>query len=407
MSNVRTDSAAIDELLSRSIDTVYPTHAALQEALVSGRQLRVYMGIDPTANYVHLGHSTNYLLLERLHKLGHKVIVLVGDFTATIGDPTDKGAARTRLTREDVERNLTTFKTQIGAILDFDDRENPVEFRFNSEWLRLLTFEDLIELSSHFTVQHMLDRDMFAKRISENKPLYVHEFFYPLMQGYDSVKLDVDLEIGGTDQTFNMLAGRTLVRRYLDREKFVLTTTLLTNPVTGEKLMSKSLGTGIALNETPNEMFGKTMALPDEGVFHTFVDCTRVSMEDIEAKRERLKEGANPKDIKLELAHELVRMYHGEEAAADAQRAWEQTFSEGSVPEVLPEYVVAKGTPLVDALVQHSLAGSKTQARRLIEDGAVKDAATGERFDDVTLTCDTPLALKIGKKTFAKLLAEE
>ena len=205
---VDTDEKKIDELLSRSVDTVYPTKESLKSLLLSGKRISVYTGIDPTADYVHLGHSTNFLILEKLHKLGHKITVLVGDFTAMIGDPSDKTAARVQLSRDEILENLKSFKEQIGKILDFKNKENPIDFKFNSEWLSGLNFEKLIELAANFTVQQMLERDMFKKRIQENKPLFVHEFFYPLMQGYDSVALGVDLEIGGTDQTFNMLAGQ-------------------------------------------------------------------------------------------------------------------------------------------------------------------------------------------------------
>ena len=251
---ISTDKRAIDEIVSRSIAEIYPSKDAFAKKLHEGKQLTFYVGIDPTADYVHLGHSTNYLLLERLHKLGHKIIVLVGDFTAMIGDPSDKTSMRTPLTEEEVKTNLKSFKDQIGKILDFESKDNPIEFKFNSQWLSPLTFKDSVELASNFTVQQMLERDAFEKRIKQQKPLFVHEFFYPLMQGYDSVAMNVDGEIGGTDQTFNMLAGRTLLKRYKNKEKFVITTTLLENPETGEKMMSKSLGTGIGINEPPKEM---------------------------------------------------------------------------------------------------------------------------------------------------------
>lgn len=404
MAIVSTDKEKISELLTRSVDTVYPTKEALAELLSSGTQLTIYVGIDPTADYVHLGHSTNYLILERLHALGHKIIVLVGDYTAMIGDPTDKTSARVQLTRAEIEKNLASFKEQIGKILDFESTENPIEFRFNSEWLAGLSFEKLIELSSQFTVQQMLERDMYEKRMAEDKPLYVHEFFYPLMQGYDSVALEVDLEIGGTDQTFNMLAGRTLARRYLDKEKFVMTTTLLVNPVTGEKLMSKSLGTGIGLNESAEEMFGKVMALADEGVIQTFIDCTRLDMNAIEEKRSRLAGGTNPKDIKLELAHEIVRMYHGEEAAVHAEADWTSKFSAKEIPEDMPEAKVAHGTKLLDVLVLHGCVDSKTQARRLFEQGSITNLETGDKVTDYDTVVETPLTLKVGKKTFLRLV---
>jgi tyrosyl-tRNA synthetase len=402
--HTNTDPTLIEELLSRSVDTVYPDAEQLREALSSGKQMSIYVGIDPTADYVHLGHATNYLMLERFHQLGHKLIVLVGDFTAMIGDPTDKASARVRLTREEIEKNLATFKEQIGKILPFDDKKNPIEFKFNSEWLRELNFEKLADLASSFTVQQMLERDMFEKRIKEQKPLYVHEFFYPLMQGYDSVALDVDIEVGGTDQTFNMLAGRTLVKRYLGREKFVITTTLLENPATGEKMMSKSAGTGIGLNESPDQMFGKVMALPDEGIIQVFVDCTRTPLSEVEKKYERLNAGENPKNLKLELAEEIVRTYHGEDEAKAAHEAWIRTFSEGAAPEDVAEHPIERGTQLIDALVQVELASSKTDVRRLIENGAVTNLDSGEKIADAMLVIDAPIRLKVGKHRFAKFI---
>lgn len=395
-----TDSRQIDEFLTRSVAAVYPSVDALREVLASGKRIRVYVGIDPTSTYVHLGHSTNYLLLERLHQLGHEIVVLVGDFTAMIGDP-DKSSARVRLTKEEVQENLASFKEQIGKVLPFDDTTNPISFRFNSEWLSKLGFGDVLDLASNFTVQHMIERDLFDRRIKEQKPLYVHEFMYPLMQGYDSVALEVDLEIGGTDQTFNMLAGRTLVRRYQDREKFVLATTLLENPATGEALMSKSKGTGIGLNESPNEMFGKVMALPDEGVIQVFVDCTRVPLSDIELKKERLASGENPKNLKLELGLEIVTMYHGADAARAAMESWVATFSEKGTPTDIPQYPVDAASTLIDALVKHALVTSRTDARRLFEQGAITDLATDTKLDDPMMPITAPLTVKIGKHRFA------
>ncbi|MEK6846686.1 MAG: tyrosine--tRNA ligase, partial [Nanoarchaeota archaeon] len=296
-----------------------------------------------------------------------------------------------------------SFKDQIVKILDFDNEENPIEFKFNSEWLSQLSFEKIIGLGSNFTVQQMLERDMFEKRLNENKPLFVHEFFYPLMQGYDSVALGVDLEIGGTDQTFNMLAGRTLAKRYLGRNKFVMTTTLLVNPVTGEKLMSKSLGTGIGLNESAENMFGKVMALPDEGVIQTFIDCTRLSIDNIEQKKDRLKSGENPKNIKLELAQEIVSMYHGSDKALASQNLWERTFSEKIVPDDLEEIIIDKEHPLLNILVENNLVESKTQARRLLEEGAIRDATNDNSKFDVSSIISKKVTIKIGKKKFIKI----
>lgn len=369
--SIITDQNKIEEVLTRSIDTIYPTKDALAELLKSGKQLRVYMGIDPTATYAHLGHATNYIILRRLHDMGHKIVVLIGDFTAMIGDPSDKGAARKRLTKEDVLSNLKTFKEQIGKILNFDDKDNPIELRFNSEWLSKLTFEDAVELASHFTVQRMLERDNFQKRIKEEKPLYVHEFFYPLMQGYDSVALNADVEIGGTDQTFNMLAGRTLVKAYQNREKLVVTTTLLENPVTGEKLMSKSLGTGIGLDENPSDMFGKTMALPDEAIIQVFIDCTYLSMDEIKGLDEQLKAGANPRDLKMRLAYEIVKMYHSEEDAKREKDNFINTFTQKQLPTDILE-IAPSVYDVATLLVEAKICKSKSEARQVVDQGGVK-----------------------------------
>ena len=401
--NISTDSKQIEEILSRSVDTIYPTADALRKKLQSGKQLRIYVGIDPTATYVHIGHSTNYLILERFHSLGHKIIVLVGDFTAMIGDPSDKTSMRIQLTNEQVQENFKTFKKQIGKILDFNSKDNPIEFRFNSEWLAGLTFTDAVELASNFTVQQMIERDAFQKRMSGNKPLFVHEFFYPLMQGYDSVMLDVDLEIGGTDQTFNMLAGRTLLKRYKDKEKCVMTTTLLVNPKTNEKLMSKSLGTGVSLDSNADEMFGKTMALPDEGILQCFIDCTRLSMQEVGLIKNQLADGVNPKDIKLKLAKEIVAMYHSKQAAEDATDAWTKQFSNRETPDHIEDFNVS--TDIVtwaDLLVAANLASSKSDARRLVGQGAVK--LNGNKVNIETLDFQSGDILKTGKRNYIRLV---
>lgn len=370
---INTGEQKIQEILTRSVDTIYPNRKKFEEMLKSGKQLRIYMGIDPTATYIHLGHATNYIILERLHDLGHKIIVLIGDFTAMIGDPSDKSAARKMLTRADVENNLKTFKKQIGKILDFSDKKNPIELRFNSDWLANLNFEKLIDMASNFTVQRMLERDIFEKRIKEKKPLYVHEFFYPLMQGYDSVALEADVEIGGTDQTFNMLAGRQLVAAYQKREKIVMTTTLLENPVTGEKLMSKSLGTGIGLDENPDEMYGKTMALPDEAIVQVFIDCTYLSMEEIKKMEEQLKKGTNPRDLKMRLAREIVTMYHSAAAAKKAEENFVKVFQKKEAPEEVVEVKIKnEKINILELLVETKLAASKGEARRLVEQGGIK-----------------------------------
>lgn len=400
---INTDPSVIDEVLTRSIAEILPSKEDFRKALTSGRRLSFYVGIDPTADYVHLGHSTNYLLLERLHAMGHKIIVLVGDFTAMIGDPSDKTSMRVQLTSDEVEENLRSFKQQIGKILNFEDKENPIEFKFNSEWLSKLTFADTVELASNFTVQQMVERDAFKKRLATEKPLFVHEFFYPLMQGYDSVALEVDVEIGGTDQTFNMLAGRTLLKRFKNKEKFVVTTTLLENPETGEKLMSKSLGTGVGLDEPAKSMFIKTMQLADPGVLQVFTDCTRLSLEEIGTYRKRLEAGENPRDIKLILATEIVRMYHGEEAAQKARQDWILEVSQKTVANDIQSIAVVNPVNLIDVIIGAKIVDSKAKARRLIMQGAVRvnDARVEPEVEEIVAANDS--ILRVGKKHSFKL----
>ncbi len=237
---VSTDIKEIEELLSRSVKEILPSKEAFKDALLSGKRLKIYIGTDATGASLHLGHSTNYLILEKFRQMGHEVIFLIGDFTSRIGDPTDKGeTARKQLSREEVIENTKTWLEQVRPIVDIENPENPVKILYNHDWLAKLTFEDVIKLASHFTVQQMIERDMFEKRLNENKPLYLHELFYPLMQGYDSVAMDVDVEMCGSDQKFNALAGRTLLRKIKDKEKFVFITTLLENPKTKDKMMSK------------------------------------------------------------------------------------------------------------------------------------------------------------------------
>lgn len=407
MSKVIIDKQKIDELLNRSVAEILPSKDELRKVLLSGKQLKIYIGTDATGSSLHLGHATNYMVLERFRRLGHKVVLLIGDFTARIGDPTDKGSARKQLTREEVKENIKTWLGQIAPIIDFNDTENPVEIVYNHDWLSKLTFEDIINISSNFTVQQMLERDMFEKRMKEGKPIYLHEFFYPLMQGYDSVELDVDVELCGNDQKFNALAGRTLLRKIKDKEKFVFITTLLENPVTGEKMMSKSLGTGVFLDETINDMYGKIMAQADENIPQLFIDCTYVSMEEIEKIKKQLKDGSvNPRDIKMMLAKEITRIYHGEEKAQEAEEYFVKTVQKKEVPdEIVEKKVEIKNWKLVDLLVETGLTASKGDARRMIQQNAVR--INSEVVSDVDMEVDITkegILLQKGKRGFVKVI---
>jgi len=400
-----TDEKKIDEILTRSISKIYPSKEALKNVLLSGKQMRVYIGIDPTATYVHIGHSTNYILLKKFHELGHKIIVLIGDFTARIGDPSDKTSLRKKLSISEVKNNLETYKKQIGKIIDFNDKKNPVQFAFNSKWLAGMLFGEAMDLASNFTMQQMMERDMFQKRIKENKPIYMHEFFYPLMQGYDSVALNADIEIGGTDQTFNMLVGRILVKNLQGREKFVITTTLLENPITKQKLMSKSLGTGIGLNESPIDMYGKTMSQADENIPQLFTDCTYIGMDEINKINKKLKEGKiNPRDLKMKLAYEIVKIYHGEKKAKEAEENFAKTFQKKEIPEKIEEVVCNTGELLSNVLINNKILKSKSEWRRLIEGNAIHDLIQNKNISDSNTKITKDLTLKIGKKRFLKIV---
>jgi tyrosyl-tRNA synthetase len=399
-----TDENKIDSVLERSVDTIYPDKEALKERMMSGEQLRIYAGIDPTAPRVHLGHVINYLILERFRQLGHQVIVLVGDFTASIGDPSDKNSVRSRLSKEEVQGNLDALKEQIGKVMDLEAEDNPVEFHFNSEWLSEMKFEDVVDLASNFTVQQMIERDVFQRRLNEEKPLYVHEFLYPLMQGYDSVALKADVEVGGTDQTFNMLAGRTLRKRLEDKEKFVITHPLLEDPNTGEMLMSKSEGRGVFLDDDPQNIFAQVMRIPDSGILQFFTHCTDVSLDEIREFESRLGAGENPRDIKLELAEEIVSFLYNTDSANDAKESFISTFSDQEIPEDIQEIKAKIGDQLIDLLNDADIVPSKMQFRRLVDQGAITNLDTEDKVSDSNLEVTETTNLKIGKHRFVKII---
>jgi len=405
MPKVNTDPNSINELLERSIDKIYPSKEDLKKILQSGKRLRIYNGADATGSQLHLGHSTNYILLEKFRRLGHEVIILFGDFTAMIGDPTDKKASRTSLTKKEVDINLKTWKSQISKIVNFKDKNNPPKIVKNSKWLSKLSPIKLITLMSNFTVQQMLERDMFQKRIADHKPIFNHEFLYPLLQGYDSVALDVDVEIGGTDQTFNMLVGRTLQQKINNKEKFVVTTTLLENPKTGKKLMSKSEGGYIGLNDSPLEMFGKTMALPDETIISVFTDCTYVPQNEINDMKIKLETNKiNPKDLKIQLGYELVKIYHNEKKALEAKENFIKTFQKKEVPDDILEIKVSKGEELSEVLLKNNFVKSKSDFKRLIDEGAITRLEKNENINDYHFKLTESETLKIGKKRFIRIV---
>ncbi len=402
---IDTDKEKIEEILTRSVAEILPTKNGLREALESGKRLRIYIGTDATGTSLHIGHATNYMILEKLRRLGHEVIFLIGDFTARIGDPTDKNeTARKQLTREQVVQNVKTWIDQIKPVIDVDNKENPVRVLYNNDWLSVLTFEDVINLASNFTVQQMIERDMFQVRMQSEKPLYLHEMFYPLMQGYDSVVMDVDIEMCGMDQKFNALAGRTLLKKLKNKEKFVFITTLLENPKTGEKMMSKSLGTGVFLDFEADKMYGALMSQPDENMKQLFIDCTWLDLKEI---GEILKT-ENPRDAKMRLAFEITKIYHGEKAAKNVEENFVQTFQKREVPNEIPKFNVRKGANIVDVLVESKLAKSKSEARRTISQGSIKinGKKISESDIDSSLVVSEKIIVQKGKRYFLELIID-
>lgn len=358
----------LQTLLERGVENIFPNREFLEKKLKAGEKLTIYCGYDPTGPSLHIGHAITMMKLRDFQEMGHKIIMLIGDFTALIGDPTDKSAARVRQTREQVLENCKLYKEQASAILKFEG-ENPAEIKFNSDWLASLTLNDLIELSSHFTVQQMLERDMFEKRMKEEKPIYLHEFFYPLMQAYDSVAMDVDGEVGGNDQTFNMLAGRELMRDLKAKEKFVVAGKLLTDAA-GKK-MGKTEGNMIALSDSPEDMFGKVMRWSDEMIVPGFEICTRVPMHEVEAIAAEMKLGANPRDFKLSLAYHITQMFLGDEAARQGRDNFAAVIQGNEKPAEIPE-LKPSALDILTVLVEAGFCSSKSDARRQIEGGGVK-----------------------------------
>jgi len=389
-----------EELLTRGVSEVF-VRAELEKALKVGKPLRIYYGVDPSGPMIHLGHAVHLRKLAELQKLGHKIIFLIGDFTGMIGDPTDRNAVRQPLTREQVLENAKTYQRQVEKFLDFGGK-NPVEVRFNSEWNDVLTFKDLIELSSRFTVQQLLERDMYQKRLTEQKPIGLHEFLYPVVQGYDAVMLDADVQIGGTDQTFNMLQGRQLMRSLKDKLQMVMTLTLLEG--TDGRKMSKSFNNVIAIEDAPNDMFGKVMSLKDELIVQYFTLATDLPLSEVGKIEKQLKEGLNPRDAKVQLGKEIVGLYHGEKAAEAAYAAFQQVFVKNEIPDDIAEVeVMEKNWPLAELLHQTGLVTSRSEGRRMIEQGGVRvdGAVIGDR--EATLRPKSGTVIQVGKRKFIKI----
>ena len=380
------------------------TAADLRRKLARGLPLRVKAGFDPTAPDLHLGHTVLLNKMRQFQQLGHEVTFLIGDFTGLIGDPTGRNATRPPLTPEEIQANAHTYKTQVFRILD---RER-TRVDFNSRWLGKLTAAEIVRLSAHYTVARMLERDDFSKRHRAGQPISIHEFLYPLAQGYDSVAMHADVELGGTDQKFNLLVGRTLQEAYGQEPQVVLTTPLLEG-IDGVNKMSKSLGNYIGITEDPDSMFGKLMSISDELMWRYFELLSFRPLAEIAALRRAASEGRNPRDIKFELARELVARFHDAVTAERAQRSFSARVSDKAVPDDLPLRVIqveAAGLRVANLLKEAGLAASTSEANRKIEEGAVR--IDGNKVTDraLTLKSGAEHVFQVGAKRFARLRLE-
>lgn len=396
---VKTDKDLIEKFLTRGVDSVYPSKEALRKKLMSGEKIRAYQGFDPTGPYLHMGHAMGIRALRILQELGHEVIFLVGDYTSKVGDPDKK---REIMSDEAIAKNMAGWKEQAAQLINFEG-ENPVLFKHNYEWLSKLTLHDLIHLMSNATVQQMSERDMFQKRLAENDPIRLQEFIYPLMQGYDSVAMDIDLEIGGTDQTFNMLTGRDLVKKYNNKEKFVRTNEIMEAP--DGLIMSKTKGNGINLGATSEDIYGKAMSYPDELILKAMRLLTDISMEEIAAAEIAMKAGENPMNFKKVLAYELVKMLRGQPDADKAAKHFESVVQNKSADVENAVEVQIKGKISLVEFLKGTLGDSESTSniRRVVEQGGVE--VDGKKVTDPAeeLEFKPGSVIKFGKRKYFKV----
>jgi len=403
MKHVVTDEKLVEAVLDRGVEKIYPTREELKKKLMSGDRIRLYCGFDPSAPSLHVGNAILIGKLGQFQKLGHEVIFLIGGFTGMIGDPTDKMAARSKLTRDEVMANATNFVKQASAYLSFTG-DNAAQVKYNNDWNDKVSFKDLIELASHFTVQQMITRDMFQKRMAEEKPIFLHEFLYPLAQAYDSVFMDVDLEVGGNDQMFNMMCGRDLMKSLGKKDKSVLTMKLLAD--NNGKKMGKSEGNAFFLDDTASDMYGKVMSWSDGVLPSAFELCTEVDMAEVN----RLLSGeTNPRDLKMRLAYEITKINHGEAGAKEAQEYFVKTVQNKEIPADIEERTVAQDKlNIADLLVLLEMASSKNEARRLIEQGGIKigegESLTVIADPKVEIEIKTGLIIQRGKRQFVRII---
>ena len=372
----------------------------IEKSIKENKPLVVKLGLDPTAPDIHLGHTVPLRKLRLFQEFGHQVVIVIGGFTARIGDPTGKSVTRPPLTKEEVLKNAETYKTQIFKVLD----PEKTIVRDNSEWLESMNFADVLRLASSYTVARMMERDDFSKRFKEGRPIGVHEFMYPLMQGQDSVALHADVEFGGTDQTFNLLMGRHLQEVEGQEPQVVITMPLLEG-LDGVQKMSKSLGNYIGIDEEPKEMYGKAMSIPDELMMRYFMLVTDMPIEEQEDMAKRLESGElHPRDAKMQLARTIVRLYHGEEAALEAEEEFKRVFQQRAMPTDIPEYAMDAPTEPIfvpQFCTDAGLTASNGEARRSIKAGAFK--INGEKYSEENITLEEGMILQVGKRKFLKI----
>ena len=388
------------EIIKRGCDELL-VEAELVDRLKAGRPLRVKAGFDPTAPDLHIGHTVLINKLRQLQDLGHHVVFLIGDFTGMIGDPTGKNATRPPLTREEVAANAKTYTSQVFKILD----EGKTEIAFNSTWMDKLTSADMVKLAATHTVARMLERDDFGKRYKSNQPIAIHEFLYPLVQGYDSVALKADLELGGTDQKFNLLMGRELQKHYSQLPQCILTMPLLEG-LDGVNKMSKSLGNYVGIADAPNDMFGKLMSASDELMWRYIELLSFAPLATVRQWKKQVEDGGNPRDIKVGFAQELVARFHSRAAAAAALADFESRFKQGEIPADLAEVTVtagADGIAIANLLKVAGLTASTSEALRMIAQGGVK--LDGEKVSDkaLKLAAGAQVVVQVGKRKFARV----
>jgi len=388
----------IEEILTRGVEEITPSKNGLKD-LMKRKKIRLYLGVDPTSSKIHLGHLVPLKKLKQFQGLGHEATLLFGTFTAQIGDPSGRGEQRKPLSLDQVEENMKTYKEQVSKFIDLSE----IQIEYNADWLQKLTFSDLIKITSNFTVSRLLERDMFQRRLKEKKEVWVNEFLYPLMQGYDSVALDVDLEIGATDQTFNMLVGRKLQRIFNKKEKFILMTPILLG-LDGRK-MSKTFGNTVDMTDSPNEIYGKIMSLADNLIINYLELITDFPLESIrKIKSDLIRKKINPRDVKAMLGREIVNIIHGKKLAASAEKDFDKVFRKKQLPSRIPEVRVEKtDIDILELLVNSKLVSSKSEAKRLIIQKGVKIDGVIQKEWKKIIKIKKGDVIQIGKRKFVKL----